>query len=235
MIEAQVLGEDQDPSLDRYLHEWLAHARGRVRATTYTGYEYLIRVHAVPALGDVPLSELSPLHFQRLYSSLLSPERHLSAGTVLNLHLVLTQALGQAVRWGIVDKNPVKGAQPPRPVRPEPVVVDQVLAHRIVAALEGSAVETPGMVAISTGMRRGEILGLRWADLGPDLELAQVRRTLHTTGRGLRFSEPKTRRSRRAVALPGSLRPFLERARSEQGLRRSGTPAWQDLDLVHSS
>src|SRR5712691_540857 len=88
MIEAQVLGEDQDLSLDRYLKEWLAHARGRVRATTYTGYEYLIRVHAVPALGEVPLSELSPLHFQRLYSSLLSPERHLSAGTVLNLHLV---------------------------------------------------------------------------------------------------------------------------------------------------
>ena len=144
----------------------------------------------------------------------------------------MTQALGQAVRWGIVDKNPVKGAQPPRPVRPEPVVVDQVLARRIVDALEGSVVETPGMVAISTGMRRGEILGLRWADLGPDLTQAQVRRTLHTTGRGLRFSEPKTRRSRRAVALPGSLRPFLERARSTQALRRSGTPAWQDLDLL---
>src|SRR2546427_11935252 len=141
MIEAQVLGEDQDPSLDRYLHEWLAHARGRVRATTYTGYEYLIRVHAVPALGEVRLSELSPLHFQRLYGSLLSPERHLSAGTVLNLHLVLTQALGQAVRWGIVERNPVKGAQPPRPVRPEPVVVDPALASRIIAALLGSSVE----------------------------------------------------------------------------------------------
>src|SRR6266705_1387421 len=174
MIEAQVLGEDQDPSLDRYLHEWLAHARGRVRATTYPGYEYLIRVHAVPALGEVRLSELSPLHFQRLYGSLLTPERHLSAGTVLNLHLVLTQALGQAVRWGIVDKNPVKGAQPPRPVRPEPVVVDQVLARRIVDALRGSVVETPGMVAISTGMRRGEILGLRSVDLGPETRVSTL-------------------------------------------------------------
>src|SRR6266699_4877540 len=139
MIEAQVLGEDQDPSLDHYLHEWLSHARGRVRVTTYSGYEYLIRVHAVPALGDVRLSELSPLHFQRLYSSLLSPERHLSAGTVLNLHLGLTQALGQAVRWGIVDKNPVKGAQPPRPVRHEPLVVHPALAHRIAAALRAKA------------------------------------------------------------------------------------------------
>jgi integrase len=159
MIEAQVLERDQDSSLGHYLKEWLAHARGRVRATTYAGYEYLIRCHAVPALGEIPLSELSPLHFQRLYSSLLAPERGLSAGTVLNLHLVLTQALGQAVRWGILERNPVKGAQPPRPVRPEPVVVDPSLAKRIVAALSGSAVELPGMLALSTGMRRGEILG----------------------------------------------------------------------------
>jgi hypothetical protein len=88
MIEAQVLGKDQDASLGHYLKEWLAHARGRVRATTYQGYEYLIRCYALPALGEVSLSELSPLHIQRLYSSLLVPERRLSAGTVLNLHLV---------------------------------------------------------------------------------------------------------------------------------------------------
>ncbi|MDP9269654.1 MAG: site-specific integrase [Chloroflexota bacterium] len=232
MIEAQVLEHDEDPSFGHYLQEWLAHARGRVRATTYAGYEYLIRVHAVPALGEVPLSELSPLHFQRLYSSLLVPERHLSAGTVLNLHLVLTQALGQAVRWGICASNPVRGAQPPRPVRPEPVVVTPALARRIVQALPGSVIELPGMIAISTGMRRGEILGLRWADLHPDLALAQVRRTLHTTGRGLAFSEPKTRRSRRSVALPEILRPFLERSRSEQTLRRSTARSWADLDLV---
>ena len=232
MIEAAVLGMDQDLSLRHYLQEWLSHTRGRVRATTYRGYESLIRCYALPALGQVPLSELSPLHLQHLYSSLLVPERHLSAGTVLNLHLVLTQALGQAVRWGILERNPVKGAQPPRPARPEPVVVDPALAKRIVAALQGSAVELPGMMAISTGMRRGEILGLRWADLDQSLTQAQVRRTLHTTGRGQQFSEPKTRRSRRAVALPGILRPHLVRARCEQELRRSRTPAWQDLNLV---
>src|SRR5438093_1223768 len=122
MIEAQVLGMHQDPSLGHYLGEWLAHTRGRVRVTTYEGYESLIRCYALPALGEVALSELSPLLIQRLYASLLVPERRLSAGTVLNLHLVLTQALGQAVRWGILERNPAKGAQPPRPVRPELVV-----------------------------------------------------------------------------------------------------------------
>jgi integrase len=232
MIEAQVLGKDQDSSLGHYLKEWLAHARGRVRATTYQGYESLIRCYALPALGEVPLSQLSPLHIQRLYSSLLVPERRLSAGTVLNLHLVLTHSLGQAVRWGILDSNPAKGAQPPRPVRPEPVVVDPALASRIIAALQGSSVELPGMMAIATGMRRGEILALRWRDLGPDLHQAQIRRTLHTTGRGLAFSEPKTRKSRRAVALPEIVRPSLERQRTEQGRRRAKARTWQDLDLV---
>src|SRR2546422_8356328 len=71
MIEAQVLGKDQDSSLGHYLKEWLAHTRGRVRASTYRGYESLIRCYALPALGEVPLLELSPLHLQRLYSSLL--------------------------------------------------------------------------------------------------------------------------------------------------------------------
>jgi integrase len=194
MIEAQVLGKDQDLSLGQYLKEWLSHTRGRVRASTYRGYESLIRCYALPALGDVSLYQLSPLHLQRLYSSLLAPDRGLSAGTVLNLHLVLTQALSQAVRWGILQHNPAKGAQPPRPARPEPVVVDAALASRIVAALAGSRVELPGILAIATGMRRGEILALRWADLSPDLSHAQVRRTLVATGRGLQFAEPKTRR-----------------------------------------
>jgi len=87
MIEAPVLGKDQDTSLGHYLQEWLAHARGRVRATTYAGYEYLIRCYAVPALGEVPLSELSPLHLQRLYSSLLVPERLSGSKTLIRVML----------------------------------------------------------------------------------------------------------------------------------------------------
>ncbi len=75
MIETPVLGKGQDLSLGHYLQEWLAHARGRVRASTYRGYESPIRCYALPALGEVQLSELAPLHFQRLYSSLLAPER----------------------------------------------------------------------------------------------------------------------------------------------------------------
>jgi integrase len=178
------------------------------------------------------LEGLRPLHLQGLYDDLLA-EGRLSAGTVLNLHLALTQALGQAVRWGILPANPAQGAQPPRPRRPEPLVVDAALASRLLGATRGTSFELPVAVAIGTGMRRGEILGLRWADLDEGLSMAQVRRTLQPTRRGLVIQDPKTRRSRRAVALPRFLVPYLERQRDEQHRRRGLLgEAWCDLDLV---
>jgi len=232
MIEARALEEGQALTVASYLTEWLAHTRGRVRVTTYEGYEGLIRLHAIPRLGQVPRARLSPLHIQRVYAETLEPAGSLSAGTVLNLHLVLTQALGQAVRWGLLEHNPARGAQPPRPCRPEPRVVDPALASAILSLLPGTGVEAPAAIALSTGMRRGEILALTWGDLDAGLSLAQVRRTLHPTSGGLAFSEPKTRRSRRAVALPEMLRPYLERQRSDQEARRAARPTWEDLDLV---
>jgi integrase len=90
--------------------------------------------------------------------------RGLSGGTVLNLHLALTNAFGQAVRWGLLVTNPAAGAQPPRPRRPELPAVDATLARRILRATRGTAHELPAAVAIATGMRRGEILALKWSD-----------------------------------------------------------------------
>src|SRR5262245_15397216 len=87
-------------SVAEYLDRWLTHCRGRVRAVTYEGYESVLRQHALPVLGDLPLDRLGPLDVQDLYRRLLTPTEQraaLSAGSVLNLHLVLNQAFGQAV------------------------------------------------------------------------------------------------------------------------------------------
>jgi len=171
-----------------YLDQWLSHSRGRVRAKTHDGYAGLIRLYASPALGQVLLSELRPLHLQRLYGECL--ERGLSGGTVLNLHLVMTQALSQAVRWGLISSNPASGAQPPRPRRPERVAVDARLAERILSEVRSTDLELPVAMAIATGMRRGEILALRWSDLDSGYGVAHVRRTLQTAGGHLVFEEP---------------------------------------------
>jgi integrase len=213
-----------------YLSQWLRHCRGRLRSKTYEGYEGVIRLYAAPGIGPVPLSRLQPLHLQQLYSDLI--ERGLAGGTVLNLHLVLAQALAQAVRWGLIERSPAAGAQPPRPRRPEPVVVDSALAARIMQAVRGTPMELPAVVALATGMRRGEILALRWGDLDPGYTLAQVRRSLQVSGEGLHFVEPKTRRSRRSVALPAFLAPYLRRQKEDQEGRRAACSAWRDMDLV---
>lgn len=224
-------------TVSQYLDRWLAHMKGRVRVRVHQGYECLVKLHAIPQLGELRLRDVRPLHLQGLYSELLTDSDHpLSSGTVLNLHLVLTQAFGQAVRWELLPSNPSAGAQPPRPRRRELEVVGPELAERILLAVAGTPLEAPAAIAIATGMRRGEILALRWVDLDAELVTAHVGRTLQQTAAGLMFEQPKTRRSRRSVALPDFLRPYLVRQRATQEERRIrlGT-AWHETGLVIDS
>jgi integrase len=219
-----------------YLGQWLTHVRGRVRTKTYEGYEALIRRYALPAIGETPLSETTPLDLQHLYSSLMAdPDHPISAGTVLNLHLVLTQAFGQAVRWGLLGSNPATGAQPPRPRRAELAVVDASLAGRILEAIADHPLELPCAIAVATGMRRGEILGLRWGDLDAEFKVAHVKRSLQAVRGGVVFETPKTPRSRRSVELPAFLVPHLQRAKEDQARRRHVLGAeWEHDQIVDS-
>lgn len=215
-----------------YFDQWLAHVHIRVRIKTWEGYEALLRLHAVPTLGTLPLDEITPLHVQRLYGQLMAGERPLSGGTVLNLHLVLTQAFGQAVRWDMIARSPTSGAQPPRPRRAEPVVVDQALAHRLLEVVAGTPYALAAAIALGTGMRRGEILALRWSDLETDLSVAHVRRSVHPTRDGLAYELPKTKRSRRAVVLPAYLRVLLDSQRDGQKKRRERSGSTEPHDLI---
>jgi integrase len=203
----------EDLLVSDYFDQWLAHVRTRVRIKTWEGYEALLRLHVRPRLGELLLGEVTPLHLQRLYGELMAGERPLSGGSVLNLHLVLTQAFGQAVRWDLIVRNPTAGAQPPRPRRSEPVVVDQALAHRLLEVVANTPCGLAAAIALGTGMRRGEILALRWIDLESDLSVAYVRRSVHPTREGLAYELPKTKRSRRAVVLPEYLRVMLQSER----------------------
>jgi len=219
-----------------FLERWLVHMRGRVRVVTYEGYEVLVRRHALPVLGDLPLAGLRPWDLQQLYAELLATKpgrRGLSAGTVLNLHLVLTQALGQAVRWQVLPSSPAAGAQPPRPQRSPRLIVDQQLAQRLLEATSGTRFELPCALGLATGMRRGEILALRWSDLAEGWSRLQVVRTLQPTAKGLVFEQPKTPRSRRSVLLPAFLVPYLERQQERQHARREARrERWQEQGLL---
>jgi len=123
MLGVQDLADDAGLSVGDYLGTWLGHVRGRVRGTTYDGYEALVRRHAVPGLGSIPLRSLNPLQVQGLYAQMLTPgyrggARSPSAKTVANLHRVLRQAMAQALRWRLVEWNPAAPRSPPGPAAP---------------------------------------------------------------------------------------------------------------------
>jgi integrase len=221
-----------------YLEQWLGHMKGRVRPSTLRGYRGLLHLYAIPSIGSVQLSDLHPLQLQHMYDELLSlPDRGrsragLSTGTVLNLHRVLVQSLGWAVKWGLIVSNPASAAQPPRARRPEFIAMDQALAERILVLVSGTRLELPVAIAIATGLRRGELLGLRWGDVDEDYTVAHVRRSVEPVD-GRSFQEPKTARSRRAVVLPGFLHPYLKRQRESQAQRRQQLGSvWHDGDLI---
>ncbi|MCC6642425.1 MAG: site-specific integrase [Deltaproteobacteria bacterium] len=185
--------------LDRWLHD---SARTRVRPTTLGIYESLIRVHIKPHLGGVALSKLAPAHVQGLLGSLerggVSPRLRQMVRSVLSV------ALKQAVRLEIMRRNPVAAVDRPRAPKPEIRSLEVDECRKLLEAAKGDRLEALYVVAVATGLRQGEIFGLRWGDVDLGERALQVRRTLteeNRTGQMV-FAEPKTAKSRRRVDLP---------------------------------
>jgi integrase len=227
--EGQALAADRSTAV--FLTEWLAVVRSTVALGTFERYEQYIRVHAIPALGRIKLGRLTPQHFQRLYQEKLAAG--LSPTTVSHLHTVLHGALAEAVRWGLVPRNVVALVRPPRKVHVEVVALTVEQARALLAAAADNRFEALFILALKTGLRRGELLALRWEDVDLDKGVLQVRGTLRRTREGLRIGTPKTPASRRKVVLsPASVTALRRhRARQEQE-QQAAFELWQDLGLV---
>jgi integrase len=157
----------------------------------------------------------------------------LSALTVLHHHRVLRCALGHAVKWQLVTRNVAEAVTPPRPVRRELAVLDREGTRQLLQAAEGTRLYLPVLLAVTTGLRLGEILGLRWQDVNLAEGVLAVRQALQQTREGDRFKTPKTHRSNRSVALPAAVVEFLREWKEEQSrICEFVGPPYQDLDLV---
>lgn len=227
-------------TVGEYLEKWLAdYARVNVSAKTLERYEGIVRQHLIPNLGSYPISKLQPLHIQEYYSRALRGGRldgrpgTLSPTTVLHHHRVLREALAQAVRWQIIPRNPADAVEPPRPAKKEMQVLTAEQIVRVLEAARGTYLYIPILLATATGMRRGEILALRWQDVDLAAGTISVVRSLEQTKAGLSFKEPKTARSRRVVVLPTFAVEALRKHRIRQVEQRLQVgPAWQDHGLV---
>jgi integrase len=182
-----VVGEKQ--TVGEYLTHWLATSKHRVKPRTHQRYGELLRVHAVPALGKVPLARLTPQQVQALYTTKLN--EGLSQTTVRHLHAVLRTAISHAERQGLVPRNVVALTNPPRMRRPEMRTLTAEQAQTLLAAAQGNRLAALYVLALTTGMRQGELLALRWRDVDLDSATLRVTATLQTTQKGLMFAKPR--------------------------------------------
>ena len=221
-------------TLANYLDRWLADSvKDMVRQRTYERYESIVRVHIKPAFGRVKLRALTSAHARALYRQKL--DSGLAPRTVNYIHVTLHKALSQAVSDGLIQRNAAQ-VKAPRPEKLEIKPLSPEQARKLVATAREIRDRYAALYALAlhTGLREGEILGLRWDDL--DLEATtptlQVRRTLSETRTGHKFELPKSGKgrsiklSRKAVeALRG------HRARQAEEKLRLGS-LWQENGLV---
>jgi integrase len=144
----------------------------------------------------------------------------LSPRTVQHTHRVLKQALRQAVQWRLLAVNPCEAVEPPKVEEPEIEVLSQGEVATLLRAAEGGRMYAPILLALTTGMRRGEVLGVRWSDVDLDGATLRVEQAVEQTKAGLRFKPPKTKRSRRTITLPALTVTALRRHRAQQAEER---------------
>jgi len=213
--------------------EWLPSLATRgLRSATLGSYRLLTEKYLIPRLGAVPLQKLSPSDLNRAYSDLLTKGRitgkggALSARTVRYCHMLMRKALRDAERWGRVPRNVAAVADPPRASAARadaerargmwsPAEVSRFLEH-----VQDDRLFVLFRLAVMSGMRRGELLGLRWQDLDLDRECLSVSQTAVTVGSGVEFSTPKTRSGRRVVAIDAITTEALRQHRLKQSEER---------------
>jgi integrase len=232
---------------DFLVKQWLpAMAPPTLRGTTWTEYRRKITSHVIPHLGNLPLQALRPKHLNDLYARLLATGRTDGTGglapkTVREVHVIVRKALKDAVNWGNVARNVADLANPPsqrasaaarrRTLQTwTPAELGQFLGHD-----PDDRLYYAWVLAASTGMRRSEVLGLRWADVDLDAARLAVRQRLASVDGRPEISEPKSNSSGRVIDLDDLTVGVLRSRRAQQAEHRlMFGPAWHDLDLVVS-
>ncbi|MGI9053946.1 MAG: tyrosine-type recombinase/integrase [Ilumatobacteraceae bacterium] len=222
---------------EEFLRDWLASQQHRLRATTLYSYEKAIE-RVTRRLGKVPVQALPPLQIEKFYAGLLRDGarrgKPLSAKTVRNSHVVLRKALADAERLGLVFRNAAASARPPTAVRKEFATWSSDDLREFFAGIGSERVFPALVVFATTGMRRGEVLGLRWSDVDLDAGQLAIVQTLTTINGKPTFGATKSSRSRRVVYIdPQTVSILREHRKRQREERLIAGPAWTATpDLV---
>ena len=219
-----------------YLQRWLSvYAQPNTAPKTFRRYEQIVRVHLLPVIGGTPLTKLRPLQIQGVYTQVL--EKGVSARTALHCHRVLREALQHALKWQLIPRNPADSVQPPRPQRYEIAAMGPDEVKRLLAAADETRYGDLIHLAALSGLRQGELMGLRWQDVDLEAGILHIRQTCQWLPRqGFIFRQPKTYRSARPVALsPASAQRLRQHRLRQLEERLAAGPAYQDGGLVFAN
>lgn len=218
-------------TVNQFLDSWLEDVvRVKNKIKTLESYRGIVRTHIAPGLGSRALARLTPQDVQRF---LTEKGKTASPSMVKHIRDVLRIALSQAVRWRMIAHNPAAATESPRVEQREIRALSLDEARGILAAFKGNRYEMPVTLALCLGLRRGEVLGLRWVDVDLDAATLTVRHQVQFIAREWQFVEPKSKESRRTLPLPTFLVEALRAHRTRQLEQRLAVgPVWHDYDLV---
>jgi integrase len=216
----------RDVRLADYLREWLEAAAPNLSGKTVERYRIAVERHLIPAFGQLMLPELRPVHIQRVYSGWMKPgpdgKPRWARATLRKHHFVLHRALRDAVRLQYIAVNPADGVEVPRinglrtPIR----VLTEEQTAQLLRRAQDTRLHLPILLAVTSGLRRGELLAVRWSDLDLEAGVLRVEQSVEETGEGLRFKPPKTAKGRRRLPLPALTVEALRRHRVAQDKQR---------------
>lgn len=196
-------------TMAQHLESWLGHVKSQVTPRTHERYSELVRKNIVPLIGSIHLTKLRPMQISDAYTKALTSGRRdgkggLAPTTVIYMHRLIKHSLAQAVRWGMIARNPADAVTPPKAERGTLTTYDMPQTAELIDVVRGTRLMVPVMLAVMCGLRRGEIIALRWRNVDLDQGGLAIVESAEQTKGEVRYKPPKSGKGRR-VALSASV------------------------------
>jgi integrase len=220
-------------TVEQFVRCWLEAIKYDVATNTHVRYTGLMKQHVIPRVGKVQIAKLAPQHLTRIYQAVRA--KGLAPQTALHVHRALHTALNYGVKvTKDLSENVASRLKAPRVERRVGTSITPEKVCTLMEAARGTRLEVPVMLAALTGLRRGELLALKWKTLFLDKESLYVEEALaHTRGHGVAFKAPKSRTSRRVVPLaPESVALLRAHKKAQDAVKTEASEAYVDMDLV---
>lgn len=222
-------------TLEEFLTQWLKRKKRDLKLKTWVDYQYTVEKKIIPYLGEMKIREIIRQDIENLYDTM--DLMGIGIPTINKTHRVLRAALNDAMRDDIILRNPARYATPPKYIQPEMSILEEYQLSHFIAAASESRFEALYYLAITTGMREGELLGLKWKDIKWETQVLHIQRQLtRITGYGLQFTTPKTQKSVRTIPLSDDeidvLRKHVLRQRLE---KQVAGDSWKEHNLLFTT